>query len=142
VLKEIAPGQGKSVMNHLKTLLSGIFKHAIQQGYHPGPNPIRETSVPRTREAAETYAYSLSEELAMIRVLPEPARTMVGLASFGGLRRGELVGTEWPNYKGNEIWVEQSVWEGIVDEPKTRKSKAPIPVIRPLQRMLDAHKVR
>jgi hypothetical protein len=36
----------------------------------------------------------------------------------------------------------QSVWEGIVDEPKTRKSKAPIPVIVPLQRMLDAHKLR
>ncbi len=142
VLKECAPGQVKSTLHHLKNLLSGIFRHAIQQGYHPGPNPIRETSVPRAPVAKETYAYSLSEELKMIRVLPEPARTMVALASFGGLRRGELVGTEWPNYTGDEIWVEQSVWEGIADEPKTSKSKAPVPVIGPLQQMLDAHKVR
>src|ERR1700730_11844676 len=142
VLKEVAPGQAKSTLDHLKTLLSGIFRHTIQQGYHPGPNPIRETSVPRAREGGETYAYSLKEELIMLHVLPEPARTMVGLASFGGLRRGEIVGTEWSNYTGNEIWVTQSVWEGIVDEPKTRKSKAPVPVIGPLRRMLDAHKVR
>jgi integrase len=140
VLKVIAPGQAKSTMDHLKTLLSGAFRHAIQQGYHLGPNPIRETTVPRAREAEETYAYPLNDELAMIAVLPEPARTMVGLASFGGLRRAELAGTEWPNYTGKQIWVTQSVWEGIVDEPKTRRSKAPIPVIAPLQQMLDAHK--
>jgi len=132
----------KSTVAHLKTLLSAIFRHAIQQGYHPGPNPIRETSLPRAREDGETYAYCLNEELAMLRVLAEPARTTLGLASFGGLRRGEIVGTEWPNYTGDEIWVEQSVWEEIVDEPKTRKSKAPVPVIAPLRRMLDAHKVR
>jgi hypothetical protein len=109
VLKEAAPGQVRSTVAHLKTFLSGVFRHAIQQGYHPGPNPIREASVPRAREGNETYAYSLNEELTMIRVLPEPARTMVALASFGGLRRGELVGTEWPNYTGDEIWVEVGV---------------------------------
>jgi integrase len=141
VLKEI-PGQAKSTLDHLKTLLSGIFRHAIQQGYHPGPNPIRETTVPRRPEPDETYAYSLAEEMTMLRVLPEPARTIVGLASFTGLRRGELFGMDWPSYTGDQIYVMQSVWEGIIDEPKTRKSKAPVPVIGPLRTMLDAHKLR
>jgi len=31
----------------------------------------------------------------------------------------------------------RSVWESITSEPKTRKSKAPVPVISPLQRLLD-----
>jgi integrase len=103
--------------------LSGAFRHAIQQGYHPGPNPIRETSVPRAREGNETYAYSLNEELLMLKLLPEPARTIVGPASFGGLRRAELFGMDWSNYTGDKIWVAQSVWEGIVDEPKLESRK-------------------
>jgi integrase len=141
VLKEI-PGQAKSTLDHLKTLLSGIFRYAIQQGYHPGPNPIRETTVPRRPEPEETCVYSLAEEMAMLRVLPEPARTIVGLAAFTGLRRGELFGMDWSNYTGDQIYVMQSVWDGIIDEPKTRKSKAPVPVIGPLKTMLDAHKLR
>jgi integrase len=31
----------------------------------------------------------------------------------------------------------RSVWESVVNEPKTRKSKAPVPVIAPMQRLLD-----
>jgi integrase len=31
----------------------------------------------------------------------------------------------------------RSVWESVVNEPKSRKSKAPVPVIVPMQRLLD-----
>ncbi|HEV2381511.1 MAG TPA: hypothetical protein VG206_17155 [Terriglobia bacterium] len=34
----------------------------------------------------------------------------------------------------------QSVWESIVDEPKTQKSKSPVPVIGPLAKLLDRHR--
>ena len=44
----------------------------------------------------------------------------------------------WENYNGSEISVTRSVWEGVVNEPKTRKSKAPVPVIAPLAKILDA----
>jgi hypothetical protein len=59
----------------------------------------------------------------MLKLLPEPARTIVGPASFGGLRRAELFGMDWSNYTGDKIWVAQSVWEGIVDEPKLESRK-------------------
>jgi len=34
----------------------------------------------------------------------------------------------------------RSVWESVTNEPKTRKSKAPVPVIAPMQRLLDQYR--
>jgi integrase len=79
----------------------------------------------------------LSEVLAMLRILPEPARTMVAVAAFLGLRGNEIRGLEWQDYTGSEIRVMRSRWEWFVNEPKTRKSKAPVPVILPVQRFMD-----
>jgi integrase len=127
----------RSTLHHLRSLLSAIFRHAIQQGYLAGANPIREASIPRAPEGDETYATSLPEVMQMLNLLPEPARTIVGVAAFLGLRRSEIRGLEWQDYTGDEIRVMRSVWESVVSETKTRKSKAPVPVIVPMQRFLD-----
>jgi integrase len=37
--------------------------------------------------------------------------------------------------------VMRSVWDSHVNEPKTRKSKAPVPIIGPLQRLLDQYRL-
>jgi len=92
-------------MHHLRSLLSAILRHAIQKGYLTGANPIREASIPSAPEGNETYAYSLPEVLAMLRVLHDPARTIVAVAAFLGLRSGEVRGLEWPDYSGEEIRV-------------------------------------
>src|SRR5207249_4325147 len=34
----------------------------------------------------------------------------------------------------------RSVWEGVVNPPKTEKSKAPVPVIGPLAKILDGYR--
>jgi len=131
------PEFARSTLHHLRSLLSAIFRHAIQQGYLSGANPIREASIPKAPEGEETYAYSLPEVLTMLKLLPDPARTIVAVAAFLGLRRGEIRGLEWPDYSGDEIRVLRSVWASVTDEPKTRKSKAPVPVIVPMRRLLD-----
>ena len=56
------------------------------------------------------------------------------------MRKGELRGFSWENYRQGAIWVTQSVWESIVDEPKTQKSKSPVPVIGPLATLLNRHR--
>ena len=141
VLAEIARQDGtllRSTLRHLRSLLSGMFRHAIQQGYLSGANPIREVGTPGAAEGEETYAYSLAEVSRMLLYLPAPAQGLVAVAAFSGLRRSELAGLLWENYSGAEIMVTRSVWEGHVSEPKTRKSKAPVPVITPLAKILDA----
>jgi integrase len=101
---------------------------------------MREVGTPGAPEGAETYAYSLEEVTRLLLYLPQPAYTIAAVAAFGGLRRSELAGLLWENYNGSEIWVTRSVWEGHVNEPKTRKSKAPVPVIAPLAKILDAYR--
>ena len=127
-------------LQRIKSFLSGVFRLAIQQGYYDGANPIRETSIPAVRRSEETYAYSLSEELTMIQAVPEPAATVLAVAAFTGARRGEIRGMCWENYRNGQLLIDRSIWNGITTEPKSRKSKAPIPVIQWLAAKLSAHR--
>jgi integrase len=76
----------------------------------------------------------------MLKVLPEPASTIVAVAAFTGIRKGELRGLLWENYDGEQVLISQSFWRGHALEPKTRQSKAPVPVIAQLARLLDSHR--
>jgi integrase len=77
----------------------------------------------------------------MLMYLPHPAYTIAAVAAFTGLRRSELRGLIWENYDARQLSVTRSVWEGYVDELKTRKSKAPVPVIAPVAKILDAYRM-
>jgi integrase len=129
-------------LQRIKSLLSGVFRLADQQGYYESASPVRETSLPKVRRADETYAYSLEEELTMIDAVPEPASTVLATAAFTGARRGELRGMSWENYRDGELFIAQSIWNGIATEPKNRKSKAAIPIIGRLAGILAAHRAR
>jgi len=129
-------------MKHIKSFLSGIFRLAIQQGYFDGANPVRETSLPQTRRADETHAYTLEEVSTMMNAVPEPASTLIATAAFTGARRGELRGMYWENYQDGEMLIARSIWHGITTDPKSPKSKAPIPIIGNLATKLEAHRSR
>jgi integrase len=130
-------------LQRIKSFLSGVFRLAIQQGYYDaGANPVRETSIPAARHSDESYAYSLAEELTMIQAVPEPAATLLAVAAFTGARRGELRGMRWENYRNGELLIDRSVWNGISTEPKSKKSKAPIPIIAWLAAKLVVHRER
>jgi len=123
-----------------------IFDHAIRMGLL-NTNPVSSTKVPKRsddEESEDTYAYSVEEIQQMLRVIPEPARTAVATDAFTGVRRGELAGLLWENFdaKQESMRITRSVWEGHVTKPKTKKSKAPVPIIKPLVRMLEVHRIR
>jgi integrase len=48
----------------------------------------------------------------------------------------------WENYNRGEMMIATSVWAGHVTEPKSQKSKAPIPIIKCLGNRLDLHRMR
>jgi integrase len=145
LLNDIArqdPEIKKATLHKLKSMLSAIFKLSIQQGYRPAPNPIREKSLPRAPGAAETVAYDLNVVLAMLQRVPEPSRTVIAIAAFAGLRRGELEGLQWGSYNGESLTVLRGMWQGIAGEPKSKKSKASVPVVGPLRKFVDQHRLR
>jgi integrase len=148
LLDEVAKEDGlsKTTLKHIKHLLSGIYRFAMQQGLFERANPVTAASIPDAPGASETYAYSLEEVTQMVAALPEPAATVVLTAAFTGLRRGEIRGMRWENLKSGDplpfYRVSQSIWNGIVTEPKTAKSKAPVPIIGMLSKRLEEHRAR
>jgi len=105
-------------------------------------NPLQTVKVPMAPEPADTYAYNLDEVKRMLAVLPEPAWTVVLCAALTGLRKGEIRGLVWDAFDGTELSVKYSVWNSIVTEPKTGRSKASIPVVKQLADALEAHRLR
>ena len=101
-----------------------------------------DTSIPRTTEPEDTYAYSLAEVKQMISFQKEPARTIVLTAALTGLRKGEIRGLCWADFDGKSLSVRRSVWNKTVNEPKTNGSKAPVPVMKQLLEALEAHRLR
>ncbi len=86
-----------SQMRHVKGFLSGAFRYAVRTGTIRF-NPIRETVLPKNcKPVAETYAYSLEEIKAMLKVLPEPARTVVLVAACRGQCGGLTSATRKPS---------------------------------------------
>jgi integrase len=134
---------GRSSLRHCKAFWSGAFKQAKRLGILDGLNPIQDVSVPRVPETEEdTYAYSLPEIKAMLAMLNEPAHTVVLTAALTGLRKSELRGLTWGDLDGNELTVRHSVWNSTVSEPKTRRSRSPIPVVKQLADALESHRLR
>jgi len=131
----------KTTLRHVKAFLSGVFSFARQQGYFDGANPVEGVAIPKARPAGETYAYSLDEITRMLMYTPEPAATVLATAAFTGLRRSELQGLEWTDYTGEELRVNRAVWNGVVSDPKTPKSRAAIPIIPRLRTILDRHRM-
>lgn len=133
----------RSSLKRIKSTLSGAFTLAKQLGYFDGVNPVQGTTVnPHARDAQETYAYSLEEINSLISIFPEPASTAFAVAALAGLRRGEIEGLDWSDFHDGALWVSRSIWNGHELPTKTRKSNAPVPVIRQLAERLETHRLR
>jgi integrase len=132
----------KNSLARIKSFLSGVFKQAKRLGILDGVNPMMDVSTPEGTQRRDTFAYSLADVKAIRDAIPEPARTVVLVAALSGLRKGEIAGLRWEDYTGRELSVRRSVWNGTVNEPKTKASGAAVPVMRQLADALDAHKLR
>lgn len=143
-LNQIGAGKlSRNTLKHVKSVVSAIFTLAKQQDYFQGENPARDSAVnPKAAEPQETYAYTLEEIQTILNLLPEPAATAFAVAAFMGLRHGEIQGLLWENYRDGELYVSRSIWNGRVSDPKTRKGRAPVPVIRQLADRLEMHRLR
>jgi integrase len=131
----------RNTLSRIKSFLSGAFKTAKRIGALDGVNPMNDTSLQGGTPPGVTHAYNLAEVRAMLAVLPEPARTIVLFAAYTGLRQGEIRGVRWRDFTGKTLTVERSIWNAIVNKPKTVCSAAPIPIVRPLADALEAHRV-
>jgi len=126
----------------IKTAMSAVFTYARQRDVIRTANPIQGVKAEGKHSTPERYAYSLDEIRHMITTLDEPARSVVAVAAFTGLREGEIRGLRWVDFVGGELHVRRSIWRTHVGETKTGGSDGAVPVIPLLQTILEEHRSR
>jgi len=88
LLDEVArqnPTMRAGTLHKLKSILSAVFKLAVQQDYRPGPNPMRETTLPKALGVQETHAYDLQTIRGILALVPNKCRVIIALAAYAGL---------------------------------------------------------
>jgi len=131
----------RETLKRIKSALSGIFKDAKQQGYFDGLNPVTDSQVPRAPAGQITYAYSLAEINQMLQVVLSPvAGAIVAIAAYTTLRRGEIEGLRWEDWRDDALWITRSKWNSHILEPKTPGSAALVPVIPSLAQKLRSYR--
>ena len=138
-------GFSQTSLSHIKWFLVAALKYAKQvDALQSDGNPMVDTSVPKnSKEPKETTAYSLNEIHKMLEALDDEsvARVVIATAAFTGLRRAELRGLRWEDLRDNQLFVTRTVWNTTERaQTKTPTSKAPVPVLPVLARLLEAHR--
>jgi integrase len=133
-----------SSLQRVKSFLSGIFTNAKNQGYFDGMNPVRDADLPKAPKGQKTHAYTLAEIDLTFKALSDDVMTstIIAVAAFAGLRRGEIRGLRWEEYNGVELRIVRAIWESYIGETKTEASgsesePATVPVIAPLRERLE-----
>jgi integrase len=145
-LTSLAKKLGRHTIQHIRSLASGIFSHAVNVG-RIDSNPWHDVKVlGKTIEPGETAHYTLEEAEDIISALVDhvDAQLIVCLSFFMGLRPGEIQGLRWedidstPDSEGRQwIHIRRAVVRNIVGETKTISSVASLPLIAPVQIPLE-----
>jgi integrase len=100
----------KTTLQHIKSVLNGVFTHAKNEGAFGGVNPVKDAHIPsNAREPRETYAYNLAQIRRILEFLPLLPKAVVATASYAGLREGELPGLQWSDCKADSLNICRSV---------------------------------
>jgi integrase len=144
LLRDIT-GVGHTSLLRIKSLLSGVFKHAKREGFLDGENPMRDVSAPGRSAKFKGPAYTISDienHLTAVGRKDKKASTVIMTAAFTGMRESEIRGLRWADYDGHSLVVRRSIWRTIVNQPKTQSSEASVPVLPLLQKALNDHRAR
>jgi integrase len=123
--------QGRRTLNHIRSLASGLFTHAINEGRLES-NPWHDVRIlGKVRPPRETRYYTLEEVENVISALVEhvECQLVIALSFFAGLRPGEIRGLRWEDFDPDHVHIRRAVVRGIIGTPKTAESIATLPLI-------------
>jgi integrase len=119
--RKAADGFSRCLVDHLRWDLRSLFELAHHEGFVVR-NPAKLLYTPREAKQSEPKVMDGTEVLKCISVLELRERLMVRLAIFAGMRPGEIFGLQWRHVQADHIRVEQRVYHGALDSPKSRRS--------------------
>ena len=108
-----------------------------QRGYSWRTENLDLPHVPRPKQPFLTA----TQMGRIIRIATEPQATFYWMAAEAGLRAGELAGLRKldVDLANRRLSVEQSIWNGAEQTPKTESSVRTLSISRPLAKRLSTH---
>jgi integrase len=125
----------RSTVQHVRSLASGIFSHALNLGLIES-NPWHDVKIlGRSIAPKDTAHYTLEEAENIISALVDHAdcQAVLALACFVGLRPGEIQGLQWTDIEDDWIHIRRSIVRGKEGALKTEGSFASLPLISPVK---------
>lgn len=120
--EKAAGGLSYSVVAHLRWFLQQILRMAVNEG-HILRNPAELLFIPREAKRPEHTAMTMEEVQKCFPVLEPRERLIVKFAILGGLRPGEIFALKWGHLTSTHAFIQQRVYRGEIDTPKTVNSK-------------------
>jgi integrase len=112
----------RSVVEHLRWHLNGIFKTALSEGV-VNANPATALFVPDCKPSSDKRTMTVEQIRLALSVLELRERLIFKMAVFLGLRPGEILALRVGKISENALLIDQRAYRGNLDTPKGRKGK-------------------
>ena len=112
----------RSGIDHVRFRLRSIFQLALSEGVVDW-NPATTLYTPKQcRSGRERFVLTPQEAFKMIEVLDLREKLIARLATWEGMRPGEILALQVGDVGADSVSVRRRVYKGNIDSPKTRRS--------------------
>lgn len=125
-----------NVCNVMRVLFNAAMRWELMEIRENPMKLVRVRGV--SKREKEPRVLDVSECHALLAEVEEPYRTMVALALATGLRSSELFALKWCDFDwlNSTMFVKRAIVDGVVDDVKTKYSKAGLPLDPALAQMM------
>jgi integrase len=142
LLDEQARSCGRSMVDHLRFRLRSVFALAMSEGV-VDRNPAAALFTPRHYQEGRSREVLTPEQAAiLIGALELREKVIVRLATWEGMRPGEILALQMGDLDDDSVWVRRRVYKGDIDEPKTKRSTRRVALTVGTLALLDQWKLR
>jgi integrase len=133
--RKAAAGLSFSMVDHLRWDLRQIFQMAVAEDYLR-KNPASLLFTPKETKRPAQGVMTWAEVRLLLSVLDARETAVCMLATVAGMRPGEIFGLKWLHVRGDHIEIEQRLYRGQIDSPKTNQSRRSVALSEGLQQAI------
>lgn len=132
-----ARGYSPNTIDHYHNVLSTVLTKAVEWSYILS-NPASGVELPKLVSIRPKTILTPEQAQQLLARLNVQVKTLITLAIMTGVRRGELFALRWKGFDTlkSTLFVQEAVYENVIDRPKTEKSIRVIPLPLPAVQLL------
>jgi integrase len=133
--QKAAAGLSFSTVDHLRWDLRQIFEMAVAEDYLR-KNPAALLFTAKEAKRPSHRVMTRPEVRLLLSVLDARETAVCMLATVAGMRPSEIFGLKWRHVRADHIEIEQRLYRGQIDSPKTDHSKRSVALSEGLQQTI------